>query len=263
MQAVILAAGRGKRLHPITKNRSKAMLPIIGKPMVARVLDTLISNGIQDFILVTSPDDHEIAPYFKHNYSRNFNIKVVHQFQPLGMGHALMQAILHIEKDFMLSACDNLINEVKIKQMLDIWKTDRINGILTTLKVSPPEIFRMGMVEIDGNYVTRIVEKPTLEDATSNIGSPPFYIFSLLILNHLDELSFSTRGEYELQGAVQRLIDQDGLVRAFPIERRTDLTTIVGKFGRKKFRGEIYQSRLYRIRGKYGYKLHNRSQCFP
>ncbi len=58
MQAVILAAGKGSRLHPITTNRSKAMLPILGKPIVERVMEHLAINGIDDFILVVSPDDY-------------------------------------------------------------------------------------------------------------------------------------------------------------------------------------------------------------
>ena len=64
MQAVILAAGRGTRLYPITKTRTKAMCPVAGKPIIERVMDTLIAYGISDFILVISPDDSEIVGYF-------------------------------------------------------------------------------------------------------------------------------------------------------------------------------------------------------
>ena len=66
MQGVILAAGKGSRLQHITLTRSKAMLPILGKPMVERVmLDMVASNGVQDFILVVSPDDRYITHYFR------------------------------------------------------------------------------------------------------------------------------------------------------------------------------------------------------
>ena len=66
MQAVILAAGRGTRLYPITKTRTKAMCPVAGKPIVERVMDTLVANGISEFILVISPDDSDITEYFTH-----------------------------------------------------------------------------------------------------------------------------------------------------------------------------------------------------
>ena len=65
MQAVILAAGKGSRLHPITLNRTKAMVPILGKPIVERVMETLVANGIRKFILVTSPEDQEVERYFR------------------------------------------------------------------------------------------------------------------------------------------------------------------------------------------------------
>src|SRR3972149_8925949 len=63
--AVVLAAGRGTRLHPITNHRSKAMLPILGVPMIERILQTLASNGLKEFIIVARPDDHQLIDYFK------------------------------------------------------------------------------------------------------------------------------------------------------------------------------------------------------
>jgi mannose-1-phosphate guanylyltransferase len=65
MQGVILAAGKGSRLQHITLTRSKAMLPILGKPMVERVMLDMVANGVQDFILVVSPDDRYITHYFR------------------------------------------------------------------------------------------------------------------------------------------------------------------------------------------------------
>jgi NDP-sugar pyrophosphorylase family protein len=64
MQAVILAAGKGSRLNPITLNRSKAMVPILGKPIVERVMEELVQNGIHDFILIVSREDSEVGRYF-------------------------------------------------------------------------------------------------------------------------------------------------------------------------------------------------------
>jgi NDP-sugar pyrophosphorylase family protein len=65
MQGVILAAGKGSRLHPITVDRSKAMVPILGKPIVERVMGTLVQNGIRDFVMVVSREDSEVTRYFR------------------------------------------------------------------------------------------------------------------------------------------------------------------------------------------------------
>ena len=225
MQAVILAAGRGTRLHPITLNRTKAMCPIVGKPIVGRVMDTMISNGIQEFILVISSDDPEINSYFENKSQIEAEIKIVHQNERLGMGHALLQAAPLIHGDFILSSCDNLVAETEIASMLTIWKHEQPNAVLSTLQVGPAEIVRMGIVELEGDWIKRIVEKPTLANAPSDIGSVPLYMFASKLLSYLPEIAPSPRGEYELQDAIQMLIERDGKVRSFKLNNRIDLTT--------------------------------------
>ncbi len=75
MQGVILAAGKGSRLHPITVGRSKAMVPILGKPIVERVMEMLAENGIDDFILVVSPGDRDIVRYFNRESKLDAEVK--------------------------------------------------------------------------------------------------------------------------------------------------------------------------------------------
>jgi dTDP-glucose pyrophosphorylase len=224
VQAVILAAGKGKRLHPITATRTKAMAPILGLPIVERVMEPMVANGIQDFILVTSPDDDEILAHFQDRSRLGVKVRLVPQPAPLGMGHALLQAAPYIQGDFILSACDNLVEAHQIQALLETWTSRSPEAILTTLRVGPEEIVRMGIVAVDGDRITRIVEKPTLEDAPSNIGSVPLYVFTHRLLTYLAEIKPSSRGEYELQDAIQNLIDQGGDVRAFALSDRKDLT---------------------------------------
>ncbi|HBY07704.1 MAG TPA: hypothetical protein DEH22_07950 [Chloroflexi bacterium] len=221
MQAVIPAAGRGTRLHPITEDRTKAMCPIAGKPMVARVMDTLAANGADNFILVVSPKDTEIAAYFANDPA----VRLVEQSHPLGMGHALLQAAPYIEDDFILSACDSLVNEHAILGMLRMWvSVPPPNAVLALLRVGPADLSRMGVVELDGERVIRIIEKPGPEAAPSDLGSPPLYLFSTKLLDHLQAMRPSQRGEYELQDAIQALIEHEGEVYGHLIPERIDLT---------------------------------------
>ncbi|MEZ4683997.1 MAG: NTP transferase domain-containing protein [Caldilineaceae bacterium] len=78
MQGVILAAGKGKRLQPVTLARTKAMAPVAGKPIVARVLDLFLDNGIRDILLLISPDDHDIQPYFARQIAGSPNCRRCH-----------------------------------------------------------------------------------------------------------------------------------------------------------------------------------------
>jgi bifunctional UDP-N-acetylglucosamine pyrophosphorylase/glucosamine-1-phosphate N-acetyltransferase len=227
MQAVILAAGRGTRLYPITETRTKAMCPVAGKPIVERVMDTLVANEISEFILVISPDDSEIVEYFEKKSQIEASVQFVFQNEQLGMGHALLQAAPFVQDDFILSSCDNLVDETNISRMLTMWaNVPPPNGILTLLRVGPEELTRMGVVEIDHehNTILRIVEKPILEEAPSDIGSVPIYVFSYKLIRYLEEIEPSPRGEYELQDAMQELIDKDGHVHGLLLPDRIDLT---------------------------------------
>ena len=134
MQSVILAAGKGSRLHPITVNRTKAMLPILGVPMVARVMETLVENGLDDFILVVSPDDQEIVDYFETESKLDVRAQFVVQPERRGMADALSRAAELIQDDFLLTACDNLVSGNDLGQMLAIWKSKpQPNGILALM----------------------------------------------------------------------------------------------------------------------------------
>lgn len=224
MQAVILAAGKGKRLHPISTNRTKAMAPIVGKPIVERVMEPLVKSGIRSFFIVISPDDAEIVQYFGRVSRIDAEVTLVSQPNPLGMGHALQQAAPLITEDFFLSACDNLVETVEIGHLLRIWNEQKPDALLTTIHVESKDITRMGILELDQDKVVRIVEKPALSEAPSNMGSVPLYIFSSTILDNLEKITLSPRGEYELQDAIQLLIDQGGVVRAMQLTGRSDLT---------------------------------------
>lgn len=225
MQGVILAAGKGSRLHPITVSRSKAMLPILGRPIVARVMEDLWINGVSDFILVVSPEDREIIRYFQREAELDADVRFVYQTARLGMADALRQAVTLIEDDFILSACDNLVSAEHVRRMLVAWRSEpQPNAVLTLMPVEPERLGSVGIVERDGHWVTRIVEKPRPENAPSDVSSLPLYLFSQRIVDYLPEVTLSLRGEYELQDAIQMLIERDGRVTGVMTESRLTLT---------------------------------------
>jgi len=225
MLGVFLAAGKGSRLQHITLRRSKAMLPILGKPMVERVMLDMVANGIQDIVLVVSPDDRYITHYFRRESEIKAEVRFVYQPQRLGMANALQCAAPLITDDFILSACDNLVSAEHVGRMIDAWQwPSKPNGILTLMQVEPERLGQTGIVEMDGPWIKRIVEKPKPEEAPSNISSLPLYCFSPRILEYLAQIQPSPRGEYELQDAIQMLIERDGRVGGVMCKRRLTLT---------------------------------------
>ena len=226
MQTIILAAGKGSRLHPVTLNRSKAMLPILGKPIVARVMETLVENGLRDFVLVVGPDDQEIVNYFEAESGPGVQVHFVIQPERRGMADALSRAAPLIHRDFVLTACDNLVSGADIGQMLALWKSmPELNGILALMQVPPENIKNVGVVELEEDWVRRIVEKPDPAHVSGNTASMPLYIFSNQILGYLPDVPLSPRGEFELQDAIQMLIERDGRVYGFHTAGRQTLTS--------------------------------------
>ena len=225
MQAVILCAGKGKRLYPFTKKRSKAMLPILGKPITERVMEQMRAAGIVDFVLVCHPDDGKLQDYFTDRAEINVSIRFVHQRETLGMAHALKCAAEVVEGDFILSACDNLTSSGHIAKMMTEWKHDPdLNALLAIMPVEPQRLSQVGVVEMDGPWITRIIEKPGPSKAPSIISSLPLYVFSSKVLEYLTRIPLSERGEYEIQDAIQMLIDNRGFVKGIKTNKRLTLT---------------------------------------
>jgi len=226
LQGVILAAGKGSRLHPITIKRSKAMLPILGRPIVERVMESLHAHGgVREFILVVSENDHDIRRYFEEESSLEVEIQFVVQPERLGMANALACAVPFIRGDFILSACDNLVADEHVADMVAAWRAHPgLDGVLSVMRIGPALLGRTGIVELVDGRVTRIIEKPPPEEAPTNIASLPLYIFTPRLLEYLPRVRLSPRGEYELQDAIQMLIEDGGEVRSVFTEGRLTLT---------------------------------------
>jgi NDP-sugar pyrophosphorylase family protein len=226
MQAVILAAGKGSRLHPITTTISKAMLPILGKPIVERVMEKIAACGLRDFIIVINSEDNQIREYFQNESTLDLDLRFVYQPERLGMADALKQVVPLLKDDFVLSACDNLVSRDDVQHLISEWKRFRgIQALLTLISVPEADIEKTGIVTMEGDRVTSIIEKPPRDQAPTNFASMPLYCFSQRILDFLPQVQLSPRGEYELQDAIQMLIEEGDDVRGLFFESRFALTT--------------------------------------
>jgi NDP-sugar pyrophosphorylase family protein len=226
MQAVILAAGRGRRLKNLTDIRSKAMQPILGKPMIERVMHSIYQSEITDFITVIRPDDNELKHYLSARLSFPASIEFAYQSEPLGMADALKCARTQIQGNFILSACDNLLAEEEIEEFIKHWNQQySLDALLTVMPVPDEQINKTGIVRIDQGRIVEIVEKPSIEEAPSNIASLPIYAFSQRILDYLDRVALSKRGEYELQTAIQHMLAESKIIEGFPVSTRLTVTS--------------------------------------
>lgn len=200
------------------------MVPILGKPIVERVMETLVENGIEEIIMVVSREDSEVGRYFREQSTLDAAIQFVIQPQRLGMANALSLAAPHIQDTFVVSACDNLTPPEHVAKLLAVHRTAKAQATLSLMEIDEPMVGRTGIVDLQDGHIRRIVEKPAPGEAPSNIASLPLYIFSSKLLDYLPEVKPSPRGEYELQDAIQMMIDGGHRVTGAFTDNRLQLT---------------------------------------
>jgi len=112
-----------------------------------------------------------------------------------------------------------------VLRLLNAWQAaPRPNAVLTLMPMATEQLSQSGVVARGGEWVTSIVEKPRPGLAPSNLASLPLYCFSRHFIKYLADVQLSPRGEYELQDAIQHLIEREGKVRGLPVQSRLTLT---------------------------------------
>ncbi len=200
------------------------MSPVAGKPLVGRVVDTLTVNGVDDLVMVVSPDDAAIRGYFGDGNAWGVRVRYVAQTERLGMAHALRQAAPLLTGPFVLSACDNLVAPEHVGDLIALQARHAAAAVLSLMPIDIALAPRTGVVVWEPPFVRRIVEKPRPADAPSNISSLPLYVFDRAVLDVLPRVQPSPRGEYELQDAIQMLIEETGAVLGVITAERRQVT---------------------------------------
>ncbi|PSQ32763.1 glucose-1-phosphate thymidylyltransferase, partial [Halobacteriales archaeon SW_10_68_16] len=206
MQAVILAAGEGTRMGPLTDATPKPMLPVAGRPLVAHTADAAVDAGVEELILVVGYHAEAVRTYFGDSY-RNVPVTYAVQSEQLGTAHAVRAAEDAIEGPFAVLNGDDLYDRESLAELLSA------GPAVGTYEIEDPRPY--GVFEIDGETVTGIVEKPADPPSRQvNVGA---YVFPAEAREWLD-VPKSERGEYEITDVLERVIDRR-TVRTVPIER--------------------------------------------
>ena len=214
MQAVVLAAGEGTRMRPLTYTKPKVMLPIANKPILEHLINELKKAGINDIILVVGYKDEKIREHFGDGSGWGINLSYVTQRKQLGTADALKSALHLIEGEFLMLNGDNIVDHEDIKRLI---KSDGMS--IGVKKVSNPQDF--GVVEIENDEVKKIVEKP--EKPPSNLINAGVYHFTEDLFEFLERTQMSKRGEYEITDTIQLAIDSGIVFRAVEIDTWIDV----------------------------------------
>ena len=215
-KAVILAAGRGKRMHELTAALPKPMLPAGGRPILERLLERLIEAGYSEALIVTGYRAESIEDYFREY---RLPLRFVRQQEINGTATAALLARDFVASDdFLLTFGDILAGASCFRGILDrLRREPEVEAMLGVKEVEDP--YQGAAVYADaGGKVTRIVEKPPRGASATHWNSAGIYAFRASIFEELQRVRKSPRGEYELTSAVAQLIEAGKLLRLFPIE---------------------------------------------
>ncbi|MFC7140341.1 bifunctional sugar-1-phosphate nucleotidylyltransferase/acetyltransferase [Halosimplex aquaticum] len=208
--AVVLAAGEGTRLRPLTRNRPKPMLPAANRPILEYVFDALVAADVRQIVVVVGYKRDRVRDHFGPTY-KGVDLTYVTQHKQLGSGHALLQAREAVDGPTLAVNGDRVIDANIVR---DVAREFERSGEPTMAVLERPETSQYGAVVLHEGDVSQLVEKPdTDEYRLINAG---VYAFEQSVFEAIDETDRSD-GELALTDTIGRLMD-DGRVRGVRTE---------------------------------------------
>jgi UTP--glucose-1-phosphate uridylyltransferase len=254
-KAVIPAAGWGTRFLPATKAQPKEMLPLVDTPIIQYVVEEAIAAGIEDILIITGRGKRAIEDHFDRSVElENFlstkknglaesvrevgnlaDIHFIRQKEQLGLGHAIYQARRHVgDEPFAVLLGDEIFlgEEPCLGQLMDVQA--RTGGsVIGVQSVPMSEVHRYGIIhpESVGERLYRakdLVEKPSREEAPSNLAIIGRYILDPAIFDVLESLPPGRNGEIQLTDGLRILNETSPIFGYDPITRRYDVGDKLG-----------------------------------
>ena len=237
-KAVFPVAGFGTRFLPATKSTPKEMLPVVDKPLIQYAVEEACKIGVEEFIFITHHAKGSIHKHFQENKELhemlihqgkddladsikdiggpNAKFVSVDQGEPKGLGHAIGCAENYISDDefFVVILADDLIYSKESNVLEQMKKQAEKYGkqVLALEQISEEEISKFGVVDPESSegrisYLKGIVEKPSIEDAPSNLAVVGRYLFNKSIFNHIDSENIGKNGEIQITDAISKSIN--------------------------------------------------------
>ncbi|MBA3301624.1 MAG: glucose-1-phosphate thymidylyltransferase [Thermoleophilaceae bacterium] len=204
LKGLILSGGKGKRLRPITHTSAKQLVPVANKPVLFYGIEAMAAAGIEEVGIIVAPETGGEVREAAGDGSRfGLTITYIEQDEPLGLAHAVLTAEEFIAgTPFVMYLGDNLLRD-GIVELVDTFRSGAPDAMILLTPVPDPEHY--GVAELDGNRVTKLVEKP--ERPTTDLALVGVYMFTSAIFDAAKAIEPSARGELEITDAIQHLVD--------------------------------------------------------
>jgi len=203
LKAIILCAGKGTRLRPLTYTSAKHLIPIANKPVLFYGIEAIRDCGIKDVGIIIGETGEDIKEEIGNGVKWGVNISYIEQKEALGLAHAVVMARDFLGEDkFLMYLGDNLLKN-GVKPYIRKCNEGDYNAFVLLTKVDNPRQF--GIAELEEGKVVRVVEKP--KKPASNLALIGVYLFDKNVHLAIDSIKPSARGELEITDAIQWLID--------------------------------------------------------
>ncbi len=209
MKCVILAAGEGKRMHPLTFTRPKVMLPIANKPILEWNFLNAIDAGLTEFVFIVGYKSEMVRNYFGDGTNWNASIDYVNQGKALGTAHAI-GTVENFVDDFIALCGDTIFGK---EDFQNIAKNKMSMGLVEVENAK-----EYGIVKLEGKRIVQIHEK--MENPISNVINAGIYHFDSNIFDYIHKTGKSPRGEYEITDSMNLLIKEESMEGIFLKEWR-------------------------------------------
>jgi len=215
VKCVILAAGKGSRLYPVTDTRPKVLVPLMNSPLLEHVLVQARKAGLNDFLFVVSSQKNMIMSYFSDGGKWDVKITYVDQGTPFGTAHAIQACEQYIDGPFVVLSGDTLTSDKDIKRLMKQKPTT-----VGTTHVDDAKEY--GVLSVDGSHLTGVYEKT--DHPLSNLINAGMYVFDDAIFEAISGIHRSHRKEYEITDALNILIQTKHPPKVCPISNWVDIS---------------------------------------
>jgi len=193
IRTIMMAGGKGTRLRPLTLVRPKPMIPLVNKPIIEYTVDRLKKFGFNDIIMTLNYMSTNIKKYFKDGSEFDMDIRYSVEKWPLGTGGSVKKAEKYIDDTFMVVSGD-VLTDINFKDVVRFHKEKGAIATMVLTEVEDPTHFGIAVMDKD-NRVTEYLEKPSPEEAFSNVANTGIYIFEPEIFDFFEgkekEVDFS------------------------------------------------------------------------
>ncbi|MFQ6129959.1 MAG: bifunctional sugar-1-phosphate nucleotidylyltransferase/acetyltransferase [Candidatus Hadarchaeaceae archaeon] len=245
MKAVILAAGLGTRMRPLTFTKPKFLLPVAGKPALDHVLMLLRNADIDEIAMIVGYGREQIVKRYGDGSGLGVKLRYLYQKKLLGTANAVSLAEDFVGGDrFLVMNGDTLVDQESLNALLkryeEVGSGKKFGGIMGTIEVEEPEQF--GIVFLKGGKVSEIVEKP--KRIKSRLANAGIYVFDSTIFDAIKRTKKSKRGEYELTMSMKIFINSGKAIYTSPLNLWADIgrpwdLLVANEYFSRGQRGEI------------------------